>query len=95
MNHAGRIACLAAGLELPLLVTKPANVRYLSGLVDASNAAVLVDPAAGRGQGTHDHVERPVRRRGERWRCGRAGEDGEIDRVGAHRAALANAAVCR
>lgn len=39
-----RIARLAAGLELPLLVTKPANVRYLSGLADSSNAALLVDP---------------------------------------------------
>jgi Xaa-Pro aminopeptidase len=39
-----RIERLAAELELPLLVTKPANVRYLSGLVDSSNAALLVDP---------------------------------------------------
>ncbi len=43
--NGSRIERLAAGLEGPLLVTKPANVRYLSGLVDSSNAALLVDPA--------------------------------------------------
>jgi Xaa-Pro aminopeptidase len=39
-----RIERLAAGLDLPLLVTKAANVRYLSGLLDSSNAMLLVDP---------------------------------------------------
>jgi len=38
-----RLARLGERIEQPLLVTKPANVRYLTGLVDASNAAVLVD----------------------------------------------------
>ncbi len=39
-----RIERLAAGLERPLLVTGPVNVRYLTGFV-SSNAVVLVDPA--------------------------------------------------
>ena len=38
-----RLARLAAGLELPLLVLAPTNVRYLTGL-SSSNAAVLVTP---------------------------------------------------
>lgn len=38
-----RIARLRAGLEEPLLVSEPANVRYLSGLA-SSNAALLVEP---------------------------------------------------
>ena len=38
-----RLQRLAGGLEEPLLVTAPVNVRYLSGL-DSSNAAVLVEP---------------------------------------------------
>jgi Xaa-Pro aminopeptidase len=40
-----RVERLAERLDRPLLVTKPANVRYLSGLVDASNAALLVEPS--------------------------------------------------
>ncbi len=39
-----RLERLAAGLELPLLVTKPVNVRYLTGL-ESSNAAALVEPS--------------------------------------------------
>ena len=39
-----RIARLAERLEQPLLVTKAANIRYLTGLVDATNAMVLVEP---------------------------------------------------
>jgi Xaa-Pro aminopeptidase len=39
-----RLDLLAERLERPLLVTKAANVRYLSGLADASNAALLVEP---------------------------------------------------
>src|SRR5262245_17263635 len=38
-----RLARLADSLELPLLVTAPTNVRYLTGL-SSSNAAVLVTP---------------------------------------------------
>src|SRR5262245_32218252 len=38
-----RLQRLAASLELPLLVTAPTNVRYLTGL-SSSNAAVLVTP---------------------------------------------------
>jgi Xaa-Pro aminopeptidase len=38
-----RIDRLREGLEAPLLVTNPVNVRYLTGL-DSSNAAVLVEP---------------------------------------------------
>ena len=41
MSRLGRLADL---LELPLLVTAPTNVRYLTGL-SSSNAAVLVTPA--------------------------------------------------
>ena len=41
-----RLRRLAASLELPLLVTGRANVRYLTGL-DSSNAAVLVEPDGG------------------------------------------------
>jgi Xaa-Pro aminopeptidase len=37
-----RLESLAAGLDAPLLVTRGANVRYLTGL-DSSNAAVLVE----------------------------------------------------
>lgn len=40
-----RLSRLGALIEEPLLVTKPANVRYLTGLADASNAAVLVEPS--------------------------------------------------
>jgi Xaa-Pro aminopeptidase len=40
-----RIDRLAGRLEQPLLVTKAANVRYLSGLRDSSNAALLVRPS--------------------------------------------------
>ena len=40
-----RIEALAGRLELPLLVTAPANVWYLTGL-RSSNAAVLVEPDA-------------------------------------------------
>jgi Xaa-Pro aminopeptidase len=39
-----RIARLASGLDDPLLVTGPVNVRYLTGLA-SSNAAVLVEPS--------------------------------------------------
>jgi Xaa-Pro aminopeptidase len=39
-----RLDRLAAGLDQPLLVTKPANVLYLTGL-HSSNAAVLVEPS--------------------------------------------------
>jgi Xaa-Pro aminopeptidase len=39
----GRIERLRAGLEEPLLVSDPANVRNLSGL-ESSNAALLVEP---------------------------------------------------
>jgi Xaa-Pro aminopeptidase len=39
----GRIDRLRERLEEPLLVSDPANVRYLSGL-DSSNAALLVEP---------------------------------------------------
>lgn len=39
-----RLEHLAANLELPLLVTKSVNVRYLTGL-SSSNAAVLVEPS--------------------------------------------------
>lgn len=42
-----RIARLAERLERPLLVTKAANVRYLTGLVDSTNAALLVEPDGG------------------------------------------------
>ena len=42
-DFAGRIACLAAGLEEPLLVLNPTNVRYLSGF-RSSNPALLVRP---------------------------------------------------
>ena len=38
-----RLTRLAESLELPLLVTAPTNVRYLTGL-SSSNAAVLVTP---------------------------------------------------
>ncbi len=38
-----RIERLAAGLAEPLLVTTPANVRYLTGF-ESSNAAALVEP---------------------------------------------------
>jgi Xaa-Pro aminopeptidase len=38
-----RVDRLRAGLEEPLLVTSPTNVRYLSGLA-SSNAALLVEP---------------------------------------------------
>jgi len=38
-----RVDRLRAGLEEPLLVSDPANVRYLCGLV-SSNAALLVEP---------------------------------------------------
>jgi Xaa-Pro aminopeptidase len=38
-----RVESLRAGLEEPLLVTSPTNVRYLSGLA-SSNAALLVEP---------------------------------------------------
>jgi Xaa-Pro aminopeptidase len=41
-----RTAALASRLDLPLLVTAPTNVRYLTGL-DSSNAAVLVEPDDG------------------------------------------------
>ncbi len=37
-----RVAALAAGLDEPLLVTSPANVRYLVSF-DSSNAALLVE----------------------------------------------------
>lgn len=40
-----RIARLAARLETPLLVNKAANVRYLTGMVDASNAVLVVEPS--------------------------------------------------
>jgi Xaa-Pro aminopeptidase len=40
-----RIEALAARIELPLLVTAPANVWYLTGL-RSSNAALLVEPDA-------------------------------------------------
>jgi Xaa-Pro aminopeptidase len=39
-----RLERLAQGLEQPLLVLKPVNVLYLTGL-DSSNAAVLVEPS--------------------------------------------------
>lgn len=39
-----RVARLAERLDGSLLVTKAANVRYLCGLVDSSNAALLVEP---------------------------------------------------
>jgi Xaa-Pro aminopeptidase len=39
----GRVDRLRERLEEPLLVSDPANVRYLSGL-DSSNAALLVEP---------------------------------------------------
>lgn len=42
-----RIDRLRARLEEPLLVTTPANVRYLTGL-HSSNAAVLVEPDRAR-----------------------------------------------
>jgi Xaa-Pro aminopeptidase len=38
-----RVDTLRAGLDEPLLVTNPTNVRYLSGLA-SSNAALLVEP---------------------------------------------------
>jgi Xaa-Pro aminopeptidase len=41
-----RVDALAQRLELPLLVTNPANVWYLIGL-RSSNAALLVDPETG------------------------------------------------
>jgi Xaa-Pro aminopeptidase len=40
-----RIERLAALLEVPLLVSSPANLRYLTGFA-SSNAALLVEPAA-------------------------------------------------
>ena len=39
-----RLARLAAGLELPLLVSKGVNVRYLTGF-SSSNAALVVQPS--------------------------------------------------
>ena len=39
-----RIARLAERLSRPLLVTRPANIRYLTGMGDSSNAALLVEP---------------------------------------------------
>jgi Xaa-Pro aminopeptidase len=39
-----RITRLAERLSRPLLVTRPANIRYLTGMGDSSNAAVLVEP---------------------------------------------------
>ena len=39
-----RISRLAERLSRPLLVTRPANIRYLTGMGDSSNAAVLVEP---------------------------------------------------
>jgi Xaa-Pro aminopeptidase len=42
----GRIERLAARLELPLLVTNPVNLFYLTGFA-SSNAALLVDPSGG------------------------------------------------
>ena len=39
-----RIARLAERLSRPLLVTRPANIRYLTGMGDSTNAAVLVEP---------------------------------------------------
>ena len=39
----GRIERVRALIEAPFLVTKPVNVRYLTGL-ESSNAAVLVEP---------------------------------------------------
>src|SRR5207342_1741622 len=39
----GRVDRLREGLEEPLLVSNPANVRYLSGLA-SSNAALVVEP---------------------------------------------------
>jgi Xaa-Pro aminopeptidase len=43
MAFGERVAALRAHLEDPLLVTTPANVRWLTGLA-SSNAAVLVEP---------------------------------------------------
>jgi Xaa-Pro aminopeptidase len=40
-----RIGRLAERLEQPHLVTKAANVRYLTGMLDSSNAALLVEPS--------------------------------------------------
>ncbi len=40
-----RLARLADGLDEPLLVTTPVNVRYLTGF-ESSNSAVLVEPGA-------------------------------------------------
>jgi Xaa-Pro aminopeptidase len=42
-ERVGRLARLRERLEEPLLVTTPANVRWLTGL-ESSNAAVLVEP---------------------------------------------------
>ena len=38
-----RVDRVRAAVEAPLLVTKPVNVLYLTGL-DSSNAALLVEP---------------------------------------------------
>lgn len=43
MDHAGRIAALARALENPLFVSKPANLRYLTGFT-GSNGFLLVEP---------------------------------------------------
>ena len=66
-----RVERLRAKLEEPLLVSDPANVRYLSGLA-SSNAALLVEPE--RRAALHRlplRRERP-RRRGRRVRRGQA-----------------------
>jgi Xaa-Pro aminopeptidase len=43
MNHAARVAALAGSLELPLLVTRLPNIRYLTGFA-GSSAYLLVRP---------------------------------------------------
>ncbi len=75
-----RLARLAAMLDLPLVVTKGVNVRYLTGL-ESSNAALVVEPSGetlllhglplcrrGPGdRGRHVRAGAPSRRR---WRRG-------------------------
>lgn len=45
MNHARRLKTLRAGLEAPLLVSRPPNLRYLTGFT-GSNGHLLVRPDA-------------------------------------------------
>ncbi len=52
-----RLERLRAGLELPLLVTTPVNILYLTGL-SSTNAAVLVEPGRARLYTDFRYIER-------------------------------------